>query len=222
VRRLIGVSFFLSGVVVSWCFTAWEWLPWLFRGLFQAILGIIAFFGLSHGPDQSAWLPCAVTGCDAKAAAPFVSRDFAVVFADLLKVRHDVDRPWWRWWQQSYFGPEAIVYREQPYWVIVRTTTDSSIYVDANNNEAQQVCQHLHAAPAIIKDGKYLRPSPGGIIHSVTWPEVITRCEVKGGDTTYEFPTLHEHGTVLGGTTPYYSPVPLRPSGGELAATSIR
>ena len=47
-----------------------------------------------------------------------------------------------------------------------------------------------------MKDGQYLAPQPLNMIGGITWPEAVIRCRVEGGDTTYEFPTLHASGTV--------------------------
>ena len=186
--RLLGWLGFLGGVLIGWYerLFSLEWVGWLFggafeligwllRGLLQVGLAILALIGIG-GAHVPAW--------PSGSGAAFVTHDFATAFLRVLK-DHDGE-----------FGPENWKWADKHYWILVRTTTDTTSYVDGNNKGVRQDCQHLYAAPAAMKDGQYLAPQPLNMIGGITWPEAVIRCRVEGGDTTYEFPTLHEKGTV--------------------------
>jgi hypothetical protein len=176
------------GLFLSWYdrLLSVDWLPWLLergglliwwlvKGVFQLALALLALAGIG-----GAHLPASPF-----AGGPaFVTTDFARAFLGVLRDHG------------GEFGPEIWSYGGRDYWIAVRSTMDSTTFVDARDDPTQQVCRHLYAARAAKVDGQYLVPKPETIFGGMAWPNVVTLCRVDGGATTYEFPTLRQHGTL--------------------------
>jgi hypothetical protein len=183
----------IAGLLVGWVerLFYFDWLAslavggfelvwWLLRGVGLLGLAALALIGIGHVS-----LPALSDRCGDDDPVCFVTRDWGRSFLDVLK-----DHP------PASSGPQFWSYQGKSYWIVVRTTTDRTTFVDAKNNSVEQVCQHLYAAHAVQKDGQYLKPQPIGLFDSILWPEVVIRCHVEGGATTYQFPTLGEKGVV--------------------------